>query len=283
MGRFGRTIEIAKTSWAVLQHDRELLILPVLGAAASLIVAGAMAVIFFVLAADGDVIGAVLIFVAITVISVFFKAAVVSGTWERFSGGDPTVKSALRASWNRIHVVLPWALVVATVGLVIRAIQSSKSWIADLIARVLALSWSVLSFLVLPIVVVEETGPIDSVYRSAELLRKTWGENLIAQVGFFILGLISMLPGVAVASAITAISVALGSGALAAAGATIGVVIGIVWVSLVAAALSTLMATFQTTLYFYAITGHVPSEFQNSGIATFFTERSTGRMIGGFD
>ncbi|MYC57069.1 MAG: hypothetical protein F4X48_00550 [Acidimicrobiia bacterium] len=285
MGRFRRTLETAKASWAVLQHDRELALLPVIGALTS--VAVVMAVGFPIWLSTHGIndggssasdepmlwIGALIMALGITVVTVFFHAAVVSGARERFSGGDPTIASSIRAAFSRLPVIIPWAILATTVGLILRAIQNSDNMLTRFLGSMLNMAWGVLTFLVVPILVVEQTGPFQSLRRSGELLRKTWGENLIAQVGFGIIGLIAALPGILI------FILGAASGGLF---TIVGGVIGFVWIALVVAVLSTLTAIFQMALYLYAITGQVPEGFRDTSIGDVFHERSQGRLISGF-
>ena len=285
MGRFRRTLETARASWRVLQHDRELAVLPVLGALASLVVIAAVGIPMW-LSSDGIDdggssagsepmmwIGGIIILFAITVISIFFNAAVVSGARERFSGGDPTISSAIKGAFARLHVIVPWAILALTVGLVLRAIQSSDNIVARILGSLLDMAWGVLTFLVVPILVVEQTGPFRSVSRSGELLRTTWGENLIAQVGFGFIGLLVAIPGILIA----VIGASAGSVA-----AVVGIAVGVAWIALVAVVMSTLTAIFQMALYLYATTGQIPMGFETSGINDAFHERSQGPLMSRF-
>lgn len=277
-------MDTAKASWAVLQHDRELAVLPILGALASLAVVLAIGLPIW-LSTDGIDdggssgsepmlwIGGIIILLAITVITVFFNAAVVSGARERFSGGDPTISSAIKGAFSRLHVIVPWAILALTVGMIIRLIQSSDNIVARILGSLLNMAWGVLTFLVVPILVVEQTGPFQSLSRSGELLRHTWGENLIAQVGFGIIGFVAAIPGI--------IIIVIGASA-GGVGAVIGVTIGFAWIALVSVVISTLTAIFQMALYLYATTGQVPMGFEQSGLNDTFNERSQGPLMRGF-
>ena len=278
-------MDTAKASWAVLQHDRELAVLPILGALASLAVVLAVGLPIW-LSTDGIDdggssagsdpmlwIGGIIILLAVTVITVFFNAAVVSGARERFSGGDPTISSAIKGAFSRLHVIVPWAILALTVGMIIRLIQSSDNMVARILGSLLNMAWGVLTFLVVPILVVEQTGPFQSLSRSGELLRRTWGENLIAQVGFGIIGLVAAIPGI--------IIIAIGASA-GSVGALVAIVIGFGWIALVSVVISTLTAIFQMALYLYATTGQVPMGFEQSGISDTFNERSQGPLMRGF-
>lgn len=277
-------MDTAKASWAVLQHDRELAVLPILGALASLAVVLGIGLPIW-LSTDGIDdggssgsepmlwIGGIIILFAVTVITVFFNAAVVSGARERFSGGDPTISSAIKGAFSRLHVIVPWAILALTVGMIIRLIQSSDNIVARILGSLLNMAWGVLTFLVVPILVVEQTGPFQSLGRSGELLRHTWGENLIAQVGFGIIGFVAAIPGI--------IIIAIGASA-GSVGAVVGVTIGFAWIALVSVVISTLTAIFQMALYLYATTGQVPMGFEQSGLNDTFNERSQGPLMRGF-
>ena len=105
MGRIANPWQLAKVSWAVLRQDRELLLIPVLSFVSSLVVLGALLVPTLAVldtSAGEDqsnpalaVIGIVAV-LALSIISVFFNGALVAGAYERMSGGDPTVSSAMR-------------------------------------------------------------------------------------------------------------------------------------------------------------------------------------------
>ncbi len=277
-------MDTAKASWAVLQHDRELAVLPILGVLTSLAVVAAIGIPIW-LSTDGIDdggsggsepmlwIGGIIILLAITVITVFFNAAVVSGARERFSGGDPTIASAIKGAFSRLHVIIPWAILALTVGMILRAIQSSDNIVTRIVGSLLDMAWGVLTFLVVPILVVEQTGPFRSLSRSGELLRHTWGENLIAQVGFGIIGMVAAIPGILI--------FALGASA-SGAGTVVGAVVGLGWIALVTVVISTLTAIFQMALYLYATTGQVPMRFEQSGLNDTFNERSQGPLMRGF-
>ncbi len=285
MGRFRRTLETAKASWAVLQHDRELALLPVLGALVSMAVVIAVGIPIWLSSSGisdggssaGDEpmlwIGGLIIAFTVTIVTVFFHAAVVAGARERFSGGDPTIASSIRAAFSRLPVIVPWAILAATVGMVLRAVQSSDNMFARFVGSILDMAWGVLTFLVVPVLVVEKTGPFKSLQRSGQLLKTTWGENLIAQVGFGLIGFLAALPGIII------FVLGANSGGL---GAVVGGLVGFGWIALVMVVITTLTAIFQMALYLYATTGQVPDGFQASSISDVFNERSQGPLMRGF-
>jgi len=251
MGRISRTIELAKSSWRVLKADKELLLLPVLSFLATLAVAATFLVPLLVnvdetTVEDPGVVGYVLLFVAYVVlafITIFFNAALVHAANERMEGGDPTIGSALRGALGRVGGIFPWALVSATVSIVLRAVEERGGVIGRIVGSIAGIAWSLVTFLVIPVLVIEGISVGDAVKRSGSLFKQTWGENVAAQIGFGLLGFVAMLPAIAVVG----LGVAAGGGI-----ALIAIAAGVLWVLGVAVVLAALNGIFQTALYRYA-------------------------------
>jgi hypothetical protein len=196
-------------------------------------------------------------YLVITFIAQFFIAALVSGAHQRLTGGDPTVSSSLRGAGRRFHRLLPWALVTGTVGLILSAIED-RGIIGSIVANLLSFAWRVITFLVVPVLVIEDIGAIDAIKRSSSLFKKTWGENLAAQFGFGLLALIAILPGALVGGLLisTGVGVAVGAGVL---------VIAVTF-TLAIVATTALTGIFQTALYLYAAHDLMPAEFAGTDL-----------------
>jgi len=251
MTRISRTIELAKASWQVLKADKELLLLPVLSLVATIVVALTfLAPILLsgdaVALEDPGPVGYVLLFVAyvtLAFITIFFNAALVHAANERLDGGDPTLGSAIRGALMRVGRILPWAIVSATVSIVLRAIEERAGAVGRIVSAIAGVAWSLVTFLVIPVLVIEGIGVGDAVKRSGALFKKTWGENVAAQVGFGLIGFLAMLPAILVVG---------GAAAAGGAIAVIGVGVAVVWVLGVVMVLSALNGIFQTALYRHA-------------------------------
>src|SRR5262245_40711872 len=123
-----------------------------------------------------------LMYVVTYAIGIFFQAAVVAGATERLRGGDPTVGSALSAASKRIVPILMWAVVAATGGMLLRMIQDKAGFIGKIVVGIIGAAWSLATFFVVPVVVLEEQSIGDSFGRSLSLFRKTWGEQFVGGV-----------------------------------------------------------------------------------------------------
>ena len=90
---------------------------------------------------------------------VFFNTALVGAATIRLQGGDPTLRDGLQLAWARKWVIFQWALLAATVGMILRMIEGRSSLTGKLIAGLIGLAWTLASFLVVPILSFEELGP----------------------------------------------------------------------------------------------------------------------------
>jgi hypothetical protein len=261
-GRFSRSWSLIKASAGVLAKDKELLAFPLLSAVCTLIVAAA-----FVLPALG--MGALdglradrgmsvaayalafLFYLAQYFVIFFFNSALVGAAMIRLDGGDPTLADGLRIARGKVVPILGYAAIAATVGMILRAIQERAGFIGKLVSGALGVAWTLASFLVVPVLVARDIGPVDAVKESALLLKKTWGENLIGQGGvglvfgllFFVLMLVGAVAIVAVATT--------GNGML------IGLVVALFIATLLFAALvqAALSGIYSAALYRYATEG----------------------------
>ena len=276
MGRISNTIALAKVSWRVLRKDRELLVIPVLSFLASI---AALALIWLPtlsavdtsgLAGKSEDPGAILLVVgvitamALSIVSVFFNGALVAGAYERLSGGDPTVRSALGRAVSRLPGLLPWAILTGTVGLVLQAARERAGWLGRFVVNMVGMAWETATFLVVPAVVIDDHGAVSGLKASASLLKRTWGENIAARVGFGLLGFIAIIPAVVVVAA---------AGALGGAALVLGILVAVPYVALLVVVLTALNAVFQTALYLYATTGVVPTGFADSNLQASFSTR----------
>ncbi|WCO68109.1 DUF6159 family protein [Iamia majanohamensis] len=274
MGRIRRSWEILKESAVVLRADKELVAIPLLGLVVTLVVVAAFGgAAWATLTETVDASGTgyepsaatyavgVVGYLAVSIVGTYFTAALVAGAHQRLTGEDPSLGTAFGGASRRLPQVVGWALLAGTVGLVLQAI-ADRGAIGRLVAGMLDFGFQVLTFLAVPVVVVEGLGPGATLKRSTELFRTTWGENLTAQLGFGLIGFLVMLPGVAVA-VLVGLVVPL-----------VGIVLGVLWVAAVALVMSALNGIFRAALYQYATTGSVPSGFSPDAITRAFAPRT---------
>ncbi len=171
MGRFGRSWELIKLCWGVLQQDKELVVFPIVSGiavaivTASFVAPGILTGYWETLAGDGQVpvsgwVLLVLFYLVEYFVIIFFNAALVSAAMVRLEGGDPTLGDGLRGAWSHIGSILGWAAISATVGLVLQALRGRGGFAGAIVAMLGGMAWNIITFLVIPVLVVEGVDPI---------------------------------------------------------------------------------------------------------------------------
>lgn len=270
--------QLAKSSWEVLKLDKELLIFPLLSGLACLLVLASFAIplmnspyvhtVSEERTAPQDPIAYVILFLFYFCnyfVIVFFNAALVGCAIMRFRGEDPTLGDGFRIAMSRLPQIFAWALVSATVGMVLRLIESRSERAGRFVAGLLGMAWGAVTFLVVPVLVVERLGPFAAVSRSLSLLRRAWGEALVSNVG---IGLIVFL-GVLVAMVPAVLGFLSGSVAGVIAGITTTVVL-ILLISLVSSALHAIVLA---AVYEYAAEETVPDAFDATALRSAFVAK----------
>jgi hypothetical protein len=275
MGRIKASIEIVKASWGVIKADKELLLFPVL----SFISLGVMLALFsggillttttdangeIQMSIAGWVLGAFAYFV-LAFIAIFFNAALVSAAHQRLAGDDPTIESGLAGATSRIGKILQWAAVSATVSIILKAIQERLGFVGQIVIGLIGVAWGLVTFLVIPVIVIENLGVVDAVKRSGSLFKSAWGEQVVGNAAIGLIGFLAVL--VAVPIAVLGVM----SGVAAVAIGSIALVV--LWAVLVAALTNAMSGIFSTALYIYAADGKVPSGFTQENFDHAFKQK----------
>ena len=121
---------------------------------------------------------------------IFANSALVGAALIRLRGGDPTVGDGLRIAMKHVGAILGYALVSATVGMILRWLSERGKTLGRIASSIGGLAWNLATYLVVPVLVVEGVGPVEAIKRSANLLKKTWGEQIVGNFG---IGLVFVL------------------------------------------------------------------------------------------
>lgn len=283
--RFRNGLRLVLASWKVLRRDREMLVLPILSALSSL----ALLVLVFVgMFADdlalirdggelappttGEYVVLGLVSYLLTFITIFFNVAQICAADDRMAGGDPTVRSAISHATKHLSAIAPWALVSMVVSMVLRAIEERGGWVGKIAAGFLGLAWVLITYLILPILVLEGIGVRDAIARSKELFVKTWGETVSGELGM------SLVTFVAVLVPLPFLLLIGGGGQPVM--VAIAVALGLAWVLFVATVMGALNMVFRVALYRYASDGETPEGFADIDFGHVFPPKRQRRLFG---
>ncbi len=126
-------------------------------------------------------------------IIVFFNIGLVHCTRLYFQGEKVSFKEGINFSMKRLPVIFSWAVLSATVGIIIKAIQENSGSLGNIISGLIGVVWSIATFFVVPILAYENLGPIDALKRSASIMKNKWGESIGASFSFGILSLVGII------------------------------------------------------------------------------------------
>lgn len=269
---------LVKASAAVLRHDRELLLLPVLSFLASLLVMASFILPMISLEpSTSETPGAhvafwVLMFLFYLTqyfVIFFFNAALVGAASMRMNGEDPTLSDALSMARDVVGPLLGYAVIAATVGMILRAIAERTGFLGRVVAGLMGMGWTIATFLVVPVLVHRHMGPVDAVAESTRLLKKTWGQNVAGHVG------------IGLAFGLASFAIAMVGGALIVMLMGISQMLAIVFGATLLVALlalgvyqAALTGVYQAALYRYADTGVLPGGFSQDQIDCAFITKT---------
>lgn len=275
--RFKRSMDLIKASATVLRQDTHLLVFPLISGVAAMIVA-----LGFVLPAFGlDLLGEepnepilysglFLFYVTQYFVIFYFNVALVGATMIRMDGGTPTVGDGLRIANARIGNILGYAVIAATVGVILQTLQERLGFVGRIIVGMIGVGWTVATALVVPVLVARDKGPIDAIKDSAQMFKQTWGENVIGQVGmsfaFTMLYMAWFLGG----AGLLGLGLYLGSPFLVALVVVAGV-LGFLFLCLVQVALG---GIYSAALYRYAAGGNPSTGFDNGALQAAFLPKN---------
>jgi hypothetical protein len=191
MSRIKRGWALTKKSWGLLRENPELLRFPLYGGAATIV--AAIIVVgpgVYLIESDQAVIGgalAVIGFYLLAVIGTYFSVGLAAAANMIFQGQQATIADGLAVSRSRFSQIAGWAALSATVGIALNALEN-QGFVGEIVGRLLAIGWSLITFLAVPVIALEGTGPIQTLKRSSSLFKSRWGAQVTGNIaiGFLV-------------------------------------------------------------------------------------------------
>jgi len=249
-----RSWNIVKKSFGVLMSEKKLLAFPVLSLLALLALLASFIVPVFVF--DNSMLFFPLLFLfyfASYFVAIFFNVALVHASGEKLEGRQVSINGSASFAFSKALNIAGWALFSATVGLILGMIRSQSNSkgmggiIVRIVASIIGVAWSFATFLVVPVMVFENVGPLAAIKRSVELLKSTWSEQVWGT--FSISGIIFLFYLPAIGLGILLLM--MGQGTLL----MLLLPVLLLYVALVFVLQGALEGIFTAELYKYAVTG----------------------------
>jgi hypothetical protein len=286
--RIGNSWALVKASAAVLRSDKELLVFPIVSAIALLIVSAAFflpleSIGFFDGLQDPGVFEIAVIFVFYLVqyfVMIFANSALVGAALIRLRGGDPTLGDGFGIARSHLGSILGYAAIAATVGMILKFLSQAGgsegrgnplALIGALASSIVGMAWSLATFLAVPVLVTENLGPVEAIKRSSQLLRKTWGEQVVGGLSIgLVFGLLAIFAIILGGLAFIFLANTSPAAAIAIVVLLVLILLGIGLIS------STLGGIYSAAVYDYAVGGSAGEFFREDLIKNAF--RAKGRI-----
>lgn len=266
VGKFRASFIIAKESWAILRHDKEVLWFPFLS-----VLATVLAVVLFFFSTDGESIisgndwsnermtsvqytSLFVLYLTCFFIINFFQSCIFIVVHGRMNGLNLSFSEGINGAMRVVNSIFLWSLISATVGILLQIIADYSKSIGKIIAVTLGGAWNILTYFSLLSLVIGGFSLTDSFKESAKTIRRTWGETLVLNIGvnlfFTFLCFLVIVLGIGLVSLVPLKGIIIFSFVAMSVSILILIVIS-----------SALGAIFKLALYEYARTGNIPNGF----------------------
>lgn len=267
MGRMRQGWELTKKSWSLLRDNKQLFRFPIVGALIAIAIVVALVLPGALLIDDGsqNVIGGILVAIGVYggyFTAIFFGVGLASTADAIFHGREAGFSDGIAVARSRTGSIAGWAALSALVGLIIAALQRGGS-IGEVIASwVVGTAWALVSFMAIPVIAFEGTGPWTTLKRSGSLFKDRWVGQVTGNVAIGgIVFLLGILPAILL---IAGGGYLLVDGSGSDVGATGGVILILAGTVLLAVAMliqQAMSSIFAVALYRFAVTGEAPATF----------------------
>jgi hypothetical protein len=260
MKRIKRGWALTKKSWALLNEHRALIRFPLYGAIATILPAVVLLGPGLYLLDKDTLAGAIPLLVigvyALSVIGFYFSVALAACADMIFRGQEATVADGLAVARSRFAQICGWAAVSTAISAVMGVLENQGGLGGQIAARLVGMAWSLVTFLAVPVIAIEGTGPVATIKRSASMFRQRWGQQITGNIA---IGGAVFLFGVLPAVALIVLGIAVWSSA-SFLGALL-VVIGALALAIAMLVSKALSGIFGVALYRYALDGEAVGGF----------------------
>jgi hypothetical protein len=197
--KISRSWSLAGQCWAVLKEDPELLVFPLFSSLAMIVLLASFAWPVWTIYHGLDPVGTAgstthtarlmfylvlgIFYVINYTVMFFFNTALIAVALRRLDGEPAGVGDGIQCALNNLSSIVAYAVIAATIGGILRAIEERVGLIGRIVVALVGAAWTLASSLTLPVLAAESVGPIEAISRSIELMRGTWGENIVGNGG----------------------------------------------------------------------------------------------------
>jgi hypothetical protein len=260
MKRIRRGWALTKKSWALLKEHRELIRFPLYGAIATI----PLAILFLgpgLYFFDQKELAAAIPLVVIgiyvlTIVGVYFSVGLAAAANLIFGGQDATVADGLAVARSHFGAICGWAALSTSISLLMILLENQGGVLGNIAARLVGMAWALVTFMAVPVIAIEGTGPLDTLKRSGSIFKQKWGQQITGNIA---IGGAVFLIGLLPAALLIAAGVVLWPSSGPA--AVVLILIGAVIICVALLISKALSGVFGVALYRYAVEGQAVGGF----------------------
>jgi len=256
--RIIRSFELVKASWKILMEDKKLLAFPIIsGIVTLLVIATFIPLVFFSngffsfnTSTVGGIVSVFVFYLICYFVVIFFNVGLISCVYAKLNGKSMTIREGLSTASSHLPSILAWAVVAATVGLILRMLEERSGLLGQIVISIVGAAWSIVTLFVVPVLAFEDKNVFAALKESLELFKKTWGESVVGTLSisliFTVVGFVSLILVIG--------TLFIGDTTLF----YIALALFIVLIAVLAILASAMQGIFTVALYMYAKTGSAP-------------------------
>ena len=124
---------------------------------------------------------------------VFFNVGLVHCAKRILDGQETSIGEGIKFAFSRISTIFAWAVLAATVGIILKTIQERAGALGGIITGLIGMVWNIATFFVVPVIAFEDVSPFQAVKRSGQIIKDKWGESLGANFSFGIFTVLAII------------------------------------------------------------------------------------------
>jgi hypothetical protein len=145
--------------------------------------------------------------------------------------------------------------------MLLQMMERRLRFLGRFVASIIGMAWTLASFFVVPLLAAENMGPVEALYKSGRIFRKTWGEEVVGGFSFGLIFFLLALPGLL----LPAMGARLGLGPIA---MLAGAAVMVIYWLLLGVINSATRGIFVAALYRYANDQRVSGGFGRSDLSS---------------
>ena len=270
IGRIRASWLLFKESWRFLAADKELLLIPVAALVLNLCLLGIVIGSTVLLTQNsenplftGDTLHTLdyVVLFMVYVVGAFTlalsQAAITHTVYTRLHNGNARLGESISVALSHAGTLFVWALITSTVGVILRMIAERSQLIGKIVAALMGAAWAIATFFVIPAIVIDKKGAVESIPFSITTFKRTWGETIVSNItlGLFfflayMLAIISVVGMIILGVYVENLIIILTA-----------LIIGVAWLVMASLAQAALEGVIKTVLYIYATDATTPTNF----------------------